>query len=70
VRGKRPTQHRDPQPTQEHIITPAAFFTTKKRLNKLVDVNYNEKMENQFAAIRELSSKGKRSNSLVLKEFL
>jgi hypothetical protein len=27
-------------------------------------------MENRFAAIRELSSKGKRSNPLVLKEFL
>jgi hypothetical protein len=48
----------------------AAFFYYKKRLNKLVDVNYNEKMENRFATMRELSSKGKRSNPLVLEEFL
>jgi hypothetical protein len=27
-------------------------------------------MENQFVAIRELGSKGKRSNPLVLEEFL
>jgi hypothetical protein len=27
-------------------------------------------MENRFAAIRELGSKGKRSNPLVLEEFL
>jgi hypothetical protein len=33
-------------------------------------VSYNQKMENQFAEIRELGSKGKRSNPLVLEEFL
>jgi hypothetical protein len=63
-------------PTQRPPANPrthnnaGSFFYHKKRLNKLVDVNYNEKMENRFAAIRELSSKGKRSNPLVLKEFL
>jgi hypothetical protein len=41
-----------------------------QRLNKLVYVSYNRKMENRFAAIRELGSKGKRSNPLVLEEFL
>jgi hypothetical protein len=50
---------------------------TKKRnklehqsLNKLVYVSYNRKMENRFAMIRELGFKGKRSNPLVLEEFL
>jgi hypothetical protein len=33
-------------------------------------VSYNRKMENRFAKIRELGSKGKRSNPLVLEEFL
>jgi hypothetical protein len=48
----------------------ADFFTAKKRPNKLVDVSYNREMENRFAVIRELGSKGKRSNPLVLEEFL
>jgi hypothetical protein len=41
-----------------------------QRLNKLVDASYNSKMENRFANIRELGSKGKKSNPLVLEEFL
>jgi hypothetical protein len=41
-----------------------------QRLNKLVYVSYNRKMENRFTKIRELGSKGNRSNSLVLEEFL
>jgi hypothetical protein len=41
-----------------------------QRLNKLVYVSYNRKMENQFANIRELGCKGKKSNPLVLEEFL
>lgn len=40
-----------------------------QRLNKLVYVSYNRKMENRFAKIRELGSKGKKSNPLVLEEF-
>jgi hypothetical protein len=32
-------------------------------------VSYNRKMENRFAKIRELGSKGKKSNPLVLEEF-
>jgi hypothetical protein len=41
-----------------------------QRLNKLVYVSYNRKMENQFANIRELGCKGKKSNPLMLEEFL
>jgi hypothetical protein len=41
-----------------------------QRLNKLVYMSYNRKMENRFAKIRELGSKGKKSNPLVLEEFL
>jgi hypothetical protein len=41
-----------------------------QRLNKLVYVSYNRKMQNQFANIRELGCKGKKSNPLVLEEFL
>jgi hypothetical protein len=41
-----------------------------QRLNKLVYVSYNRKMENRFANIRELGCKGKKSNPLVLEEFL
>jgi hypothetical protein len=40
-----------------------------QRLNKLVYVSYNQKIENRFAKIRELSSKRKKSNPLVLEEF-
>jgi hypothetical protein len=40
-----------------------------QRLNKVVYVSYNQKMENRFAKIREHSSKGKKSNPLVLEEF-
>jgi hypothetical protein len=39
-------------------------------LNKFVYVSYNSKMENRFANMRELGSKGKKSNPLVLEEFL
>jgi hypothetical protein len=35
----------------------------------LVYVSYNRKMENRFKKIRELGSKGKRSNPLLLEEF-
>jgi hypothetical protein len=35
----------------------------------LVYVSYNRKMENRFTKIRELGSKGKRSNPLLLDEF-
>jgi hypothetical protein len=41
-----------------------------QRLNKLVYVSYNRKMENQFAKIQELGSKGQRSNPLVLEKIL
>ena len=40
-----------------------------KRLNKLVYISYNWKMENRFQKIRELGSKGKRCNPLLLEEF-
>ena len=40
-----------------------------KRLNKLAYVSYNRKMDNRFTNIRELGSKGKRSNPLLLEEF-
>jgi hypothetical protein len=41
-----------------------------QRLNKLVYVSYNRKMENRLANIRELGSKGKKINPLVLEDFL
>jgi hypothetical protein len=41
-----------------------------QRLNKLVYVSYNKKMENRFQTLRELGFKGKRSNPLVLEEFM
>ena len=41
-----------------------------QRLNKLVYVSSNRKMDNRFVAIRELGSKGKRSNPLALEEFM
>jgi hypothetical protein len=41
----------------------------QQRLNKLVYVSYNRKIENRFAKIRELDSKGKKRNPLVLEEF-
>jgi hypothetical protein len=41
-----------------------------QRLNKLVYEIYNRKIENRFANIRELDSKGKKNNPLVLEEFL
>jgi hypothetical protein len=40
-----------------------------QRLNKLVYVSYNRKMENRFKKIRELGSRGKTSNPLLLEEF-
>ncbi|XP_066374634.1 uncharacterized protein [Miscanthus floridulus] len=40
-----------------------------QRLNKLVYVSYNRKMENRFKKIRELGSKGKICNPLLLDEF-
>jgi hypothetical protein len=40
-----------------------------QRLNKLVYVSYNRKMENRFQTLRKLGSKGKRSNPPVLEEF-
>jgi hypothetical protein len=40
-----------------------------KRLNKLVFVSYNRKITNRFLKLRELGSKGKRCNPLVLEEF-
>ena len=36
----------------------------------MVYVSYNRKMENRFRTLRELGSKGKRSNPLVLEEFM
>jgi len=39
------------------------------RLNKLVFVSYNRKMAFRFQKIRELGSKGKKSNPLLLEEF-
>jgi hypothetical protein len=39
------------------------------RLNKLVYVSYNRRMTFRFQKIRELGSKGKRSNPLLLEEF-
>ena len=36
----------------------------------MVYVSYNRKMENRFQTLRELGSKGKRSNPLVLEEFM
>jgi hypothetical protein len=41
-----------------------------QRLNKLVYVSYNRKMKNRFANIRELGCKAKKSNPLMLEEFL
>ena len=43
--------------------------TGDQRLNKLAYVSYNRKMDNRFTNIRELGSKGKRSNLLLLEEF-
>jgi hypothetical protein len=40
-----------------------------KRLDKSVYVSYNRKMQNIFQKIRELGSKGKRSNPLLLNDF-
>lgn len=40
-----------------------------KRLIKLVYVAYNRKMTNRFQKLRELGSKGKKSNPLLLQEF-
>ena len=40
-----------------------------KRLSKLVYVSYNRKMSNRFQKIRELGSKAKKSNPLILEEF-
>ena len=40
-----------------------------KRLDKLVYVSYNRKMANRFQKIRELGSKGKKSNPLLLQEL-
>jgi hypothetical protein len=36
----------------------------------LVYISYNKKMENRFQTLRELGFKGKRSNPLVLEEFM
>jgi len=41
-----------------------------KRLSKLVYVSYNRKMSNRFQKIRELGSKAKKSNPLILEEFI
>jgi hypothetical protein len=41
-----------------------------QRLNKLVYASYNRKMENRFQTLRELGSKGKRRNPLMLEEFM
>lgn len=40
-----------------------------KRLNKLVFVSYNRKMAFRFLKLRELGSKGKKHNPLLLEEF-
>ena len=40
-----------------------------KRLTKLVYVSYNRKMSNKFKKTRELGSKGKICNPLLLEEF-
>ncbi|KAG2572458.1 hypothetical protein PVAP13_7KG180555 [Panicum virgatum] len=52
-----------------HVHTKKRNRLEHKRLNKLVYVSYNRKMANRFQKIRELGSKGKRSNPLLLEEF-
>lgn len=52
-----------------HIHTKKRNPLEHKRLNKLVYISYNWKMENRFQKIRELGSKGKRCNPLLLEEF-
>jgi hypothetical protein len=39
------------------------------RLNKLVYVSYNRRMENRFVSIGEAGSKGRKSSTLCLKSF-
>ncbi|KAJ1284460.1 hypothetical protein BS78_03G205900 [Paspalum vaginatum] len=52
-----------------HIHTKKRNRLEHKRLNRLVSVSYNRKMHNRFQKIRELGSKGKKSNPLLLEEF-
>jgi hypothetical protein len=40
-----------------------------KRLKKLSYVSCNRQMENRFQKLREVGSKGKRANALILEEF-
>jgi hypothetical protein len=40
------------------------------RLNKLVYVSYNRRMKNRFVSIGEVGSKGRKSSTLMLEEFL
>jgi hypothetical protein len=51
------------------VLTKKRNQLEHERLNKLVYVSYNRKMENRFRTIRELGSKGKRSNPLVMKSL-
>ncbi|CAO2173441.1 unnamed protein product, partial [Urochloa humidicola] len=55
--------------TFSHVHTKKRNRLEHKRLNKLVYVSYNRKMANRFQKIRELGSKGKKSNPLLLDEF-
>jgi hypothetical protein len=59
------------------LLVDFVYVHTKKRnrlenqrLNKLVYVSYNRKMENRFSNLREIGFKGKRSNPLVLQKFM
>ncbi|WVZ78409.1 hypothetical protein U9M48_026122, partial [Paspalum notatum var. saurae] len=52
-----------------HVHTKKRNWLEHKRLNRLVYVSYNTKMANRFQKIRELGSKGKKSNPLLLEEF-
>ncbi|XP_039840065.1 uncharacterized protein LOC120699998 [Panicum virgatum] len=55
--------------TFSHVHTKKRNRLEHKRLSKLVYVSYNRKMSNRFQKIRELGSKAKKSNPLILEEF-
>jgi hypothetical protein len=55
---------------KDHAIKSKATLKGALSLIALNIVSYNRKMENRFQTLRELGSKGKRSNPLVLEEFM
>jgi uncharacterized sporulation protein YeaH/YhbH (DUF444 family) len=55
--------------THDKIHTKKRNILEHKRLNKLVYVNYNRKMDNRFTNIRELGSKGREAIHCCLKSL-